>query len=503
MNIVNIMNFVRGVEPRNPSLDLLEPVLGQIALNKRFGFENTFLLQYDAIIDKKFSDVFLAERDEKTELGVWIEIVRPLVEKVGIAWRGRPGYDWDWHVDPGFLPSYTYEQKTLLIDELMRKFREVFGEYPKSAGSWLLDIDSVRYMSEKYGVKAFGICREQLGVDAYTLWGGPYNQPYFPSKNNILCPASTKENELHAPVFRLLGIEPVRGYWETRYANDPKCGGCATMEPVWKYGQDKDYMRWFFECYFDKENLGIAYTQIGQENSFGWKAMKDGLAMQYELLREYADAGKVEVMKMCDAGEKFAETYEMTPPAALVAEEDAPINGKRYRSFWYTGKYYRANVMFDRDRLYFRDIQKYDEKLREPYLDAPCLDWKAEYYALPVVNERIWCTENDDADLEFEGKYEYLRTERDGGALVVYAKAEGSADETAIRLDEKCITVTGGETRLAWSFGSFDGATVNADGADFTFDGTNYRVGFAADSVATDGGKVEIKGKTIKLGMAE
>lgn len=188
MNIVNIMNFVRGVEPRNPSLDLLAPVLGQIALNKKFGFENTFLLQYDAIIDKKFSDVFLAERDEKTELGVWIEIVRPLVEKVGIAWRGRPGYDWDWHVDPGFLPSYTYEQKTLLIDELMRKFREVFGEYPKSAGSWLLDIDSVRYMSEKYGVKAFGICREQLGVDAYTLWGGPYNQPYFPSKNNILWP---------------------------------------------------------------------------------------------------------------------------------------------------------------------------------------------------------------------------------------------------------------------------------------------------------------------------
>lgn len=126
MNIVNIMNFVRGVEPRNPSLDLLAPVLGQIALNKRFGFENTFLLQYDAIIDKKFSDVFLAERDEKTELGVWIEIVRPLVEKVGIAWRGRPGYDWDWHVDPGFLPSYTYEQKTLLIDELMEKFREGF-----------------------------------------------------------------------------------------------------------------------------------------------------------------------------------------------------------------------------------------------------------------------------------------------------------------------------------------------------------------------------------------
>ena len=26
MNLVTVMNFVRGVEPRNPELDLLEPV---------------------------------------------------------------------------------------------------------------------------------------------------------------------------------------------------------------------------------------------------------------------------------------------------------------------------------------------------------------------------------------------------------------------------------------------------------------------------------------------
>ena len=54
MNLVTIMNFVRGVEPRNPNLDLLEPVVNQIALNKAYGFDNTFLLQYDALIDPKF-----------------------------------------------------------------------------------------------------------------------------------------------------------------------------------------------------------------------------------------------------------------------------------------------------------------------------------------------------------------------------------------------------------------------------------------------------------------
>lgn len=146
------------------------------------------------------------------ELGVWIEVVRPLVEAVGVEWRGRPGYDWDWYVNPGFLMAYTKEQKEKIIDELMVKFREVFGFYPKTAGSWLLDAYSVEYMKEKYGIVTFGICREQMSVDAYTLWGGPYNQPYYPSKNNILCPAQSAETRIAAPVFRLLGIEPIRGY---------------------------------------------------------------------------------------------------------------------------------------------------------------------------------------------------------------------------------------------------------------------------------------------------
>ena len=138
MNLITIMNFVRGVEPRDPKLDLLEPIVHQIALNKKYGFDNTFLLQYDALIDPKFRDVFLAERDEHMEIGIWFEVVRPLVEKVGIKWRGRPGYDWDWYVDPGFLPAYTHDEKTAMIDEFMEKFRETFGEYPKSVrGCWI------------------------------------------------------------------------------------------------------------------------------------------------------------------------------------------------------------------------------------------------------------------------------------------------------------------------------------------------------------------------------
>lgn len=501
MNLVTIMNFVRGVEPRNPNLDLLEPVVNQIALNKKYGFDNTFLLQYDALIDPKFRKVFLSERDEHMELGIWFEVVQPLVEKVGIKWRGRPGYAWDWYVDPGFLPAYTHDEKIAMIDEFMREFRETFGEYPKSVGSWLLDIDSVRYMSEKYKIEFFGICREQLAVDAYTLWGGPYNQPYYPSIHNILCPAQNQDNQVNTPVFRLLGIEPIRGYNEKRYAKDPECYGCATMEPFWKYGQNKEYMEWFFKTYFDNENLGLAYTQIGQENSFGWKGMKDGLTLQLSLVKRYADEGKIAVVTTSEAGRRFAAANKLTPPAALCADTD-PVGNNNYKSFWYTAKNYRANVFFEGETLYFRDIQKFDERYTERYLDEPCRKWDAVYDDLPVVDERVWSLEKDshDAALDFDGKFVFESVEREEKALVIKARSQ-DGKQVLIRMDEQNITVSG-DVKLAWRFGKFTDYTAEKDGVGFVHNGFSYCVGVKG-ALAAEGRDLVLSGEKIVLEMTK
>ncbi len=500
MNIVNIMNFVRGIEPRHPERDLLEPVKNQIALNKRYGFENTFLIQYDAIINPAFSELFIKERDEKTELGVWIEIVRPLAESVGIAWRGRPGYDWDWWADPGFLPAYTSVEKEKLIDELMEKFREVFGEYPKTAGSWMLDIYSIRYMREKYHIEAFGICREQLSVDAYNLWGGPYNQPYYPSVNNVLCPAQTAENQLNTPVFRLLGIDPIRGYNESRYSKHPKLKGCATMEPVWSYGKSEGYMRWFFKTYFDNETMGLAYTQIGQENSFGWDSMKDAFPMQYDLVKEYADAGKIQVLKMCDAGKLFRERYNSTPAASIVADSD-PIKEHDYRSVLYTSKNYRANLFLDAGKLYFRDIQKFDEKYTERYLNEPCHNWEAVYDNLPVVDERGWSKEKDshEAGLDFEGSYKFKSASREKDGLIVICE-DDSGKEVKVIFDEAEITIIGGGN-LIWRFGTFVDYNIKGKNIDFVHNYFAYTVKTEGKLDITEEG-LSFKGEERKISFS-
>ncbi|MBR3822239.1 MAG: hypothetical protein IKJ37_11565, partial [Kiritimatiellae bacterium] len=181
--VMNLVNFLRGCEPRCKR-DLVTPVVEQIKLNTRYGFNNTILLQYDAMLREDLMAAVSKADKEKTEFGVWIEIVRPLCEKVGIPWRGRNGWDWDWFVMPGFLESYTIEQRAKLIDELFRLFREKFGRYPESAGSWLFDAWSLNYMKERYGIVAACICREQDVTDAYGLRGGYSNGAYYPSKKN-------------------------------------------------------------------------------------------------------------------------------------------------------------------------------------------------------------------------------------------------------------------------------------------------------------------------------
>ncbi len=496
MNIVTVMNFIRGCEPRDPKLDLMEAPVHQNELNKKYGFPNTFLLQYDAIINPKFSDFFKKENDDNMELGVWIEIVRPLVEKVGIEWRGRPGYDWDWYVNPGFLPAYTKEQKEALIDELMAKFNEVFGYYPKTAASWIIDAHSMKYMSEKYGIVCFAICREQLAVDAYTLWGGPYNQPYYPSKNNMLCPAQCDENKIDTPLFRLLGIEPIRGYWEKRYAENSDFG-CATMEPFWKYGQDEEYMKWFFETYFEKENMGIAYTQIGQENSFGWPGMKKGIELQYELVDRYLKEGKITLMKMSEAGEYVKNAYKDTPAQAIVADVDSTNDGS-YRSVWFSNKYYRANIFINCGKLMFRDIQRFDDNYPERYQETPCLEKDAVYDNLPVVNERPWAksVEEPESGLYFDGCYEFESTSRNGDTLnVTFIRDNG--EKASVVFDEKSIKINC-DSDLVLKFGTFTDYKLDGHKLCFINNGYEYSVELKGCVKTTDEGLV-LSGNTKEI----
>lgn len=390
-NIVNVVNFIRGAEPRM-EMDLVTPVKEQIALLKKLGLKGTFLLQYDALENPVFRDLMLAEGD-RFETGAWFECVQSLCAAAGVLWRGREGYSWDWHAGVSMLAGYRPEEREKLIDAYMALFKETFGKHPASAGSWVLDAPSVAYMQKKYGVKVFCNCKEQYGTDGYTLWGGYYNGGYYPSVNNALMPAQTEGKQIPAPVFRMLGIDPVDQYDFGMKIEEgaAKVQGVVTLEPVYAGaeggGGNPAWVDWYFATMFGGNCLTYAYAQAGQENSFGWEAMKAGLNYQFAKIAALQKEGKLEALTLEETGEWFVKTFPFTPPCAIACE--GAWKGER-RSFWYNCKNYRVDLLCDKNTLRIRDFYLFDEDYEEPYLRGVCGENYAEYINLPVTDGNRW-----------------------------------------------------------------------------------------------------------------
>ena len=383
--IVNIVNFIRGVEPRE-TVDLVAPVKEQIALMQKHHLRGTFLLQYDALIDPAFTDLLLSLDPQQFEIGVWFETVQPQVEAAGLPWRGR--FPWDWHAHCGFSVGYTKAEREKLVDVLYGKFKEIFGYFPKVFGSWFFDSHTVRYLSNRYGVDALCNCKEQYGTDGYTLWGGYYGQGYYPSRTNVFLPAQSDSDQIPAPLFRMLGSDPVYQY---DCGLDIESGaarwqGVMTLEPVYKRGGGGDtaWVDWYLAENFNGECLSFGYTQAGQENSFGWHSMKDGLCYQFALFEQLQADGKLIVEPLGDSGRRYKATYASTPASAITAH--SAYDDPQKSSVWYSSKYYRTNFFSDHGKLRIRDLHLFSPLLTDPFEQEICKGNEATYESLPVID---------------------------------------------------------------------------------------------------------------------
>ena len=447
--IVNFMNFIRGSEPRLP-MDLLGTTKEQLALTKKYGYKTTYLLQYDAFVKKEYQDLFCPENPQ-IEVGLWLELCQELIEKVGLTWRGR--YDWDYYLEVDNLLGYPDEEKVLIIDEVFRAYKEVFGAYPKTMASWLIDPFSLDYIVKKYGIVCHAICREQWGTDGITLFGGYYNQAYYPSRNNILCP-SDKENGLPVPTFRLLGCDPIYQYDGQLTST---CGDVFTLEPVYWIdgatgkpspigGNNSAWIKWYFDALYAQNNgLSFAYAQVGQENSFGWGRIKDGLIAQMEALKPMIDGGEVEALFMHEAGEWFSKTYDVSPPSTQVALCD--YEGAPKQSVWYYCKNYRVNLYADKEGVRIRDMFLYDEGYKSRYVEGVLTTHDATHDNLPVMNGLVWTKLPHRAGIYFcdEGGRvaltDIIYEEKDGVATATLVHGGGkitlrfSEDEVAVSAD--------------------------------------------------------------------
>ena len=387
--IVNIVNFIRGCEPREP-MDLVTPVQKQIELMKKHDLRGTFLVQYDALIDPVYIDILKALDPKQFEIGVWFEVVQPLVEKVGIPWRGR--FPWDWHVHCGFSMGYTKPQRETLLDELYGKFHDTFGYYPKVFGSWFFDTHTARYVADKYGADAFCNCKEQYGTDGYTLWGGYYGQGYYPSRNNVFLPAQNNDAQIPVPLFRMLGSDHVYQYdWGLQADSGAQAiQGVITLEPSTNVGggNDPGWIDWYIKENFNGECLSFGYAQAGQENSFGWPRMERGLIYQFDRFAQLQQEDKLVVETLGETGRWFKETYSTTPASTITAH--SAYDDPEKKSVWYCSRHYRINLYADQKGLRIRDLHIFNEDVSDPFEETVCTKNEATYETLPIMDGNIF-----------------------------------------------------------------------------------------------------------------
>ncbi|WP_109608078.1 hypothetical protein [Mucilaginibacter oryzae] len=421
--IVNIVNFIRLLEPRDAAITedvLYQTVVKQVEVMKKYHLGGTFLLQYDALIDPRYQKLLKALPRNSFEIGAWWEIPQPQVEKAGLKWRGR--YPWDWRANIGFSTGYTPGEREKLIDVYMADFKKIFGYYPKSIASWFIDSYSLDYMYRKYHIVASANCKDQYGTDGYTLWGGYWNQAYYPSKINSYMPAQHAQNQIPVPIFRMLGSDPIRQY-------DNGLGtarqGVVTLEPVYKFGGgDSVWVNWFLKSFTEDKALGFNYTQAGQENSFTWDAMAKGFEIQMPLIARLRDEQKITLETMEQSGLWFKKKYKVTPPTSFTVSKD--IEGSDLKTAWFNSRFYRINMLWENGNLRIRDIHLFNENFPSVYTRQVATSNECTFFTLPVVDSYIWSKPNEIGGLRLKAVIDGKEVLVQGGNPVFTNKTAAS-----------------------------------------------------------------------------
>ncbi len=518
--IVNIVNFIRDIEPRDANITkdvLYQTVAKQVDIMKKYRLRGTFLLQYDALMDSRYEALLKSLPKDSYETGAWWELPQPLIEKAGLKWRGR--YPWDWHADVGFSTGYTPSEREKIIDVYMADFKKIFGYYPRTVASWFIDAHSLKYMYDKYHIVASANCKDQYGTDGYTLWGGYWNQAYYPSKVNSYMPAQNVENQIPVPVFRMLGSDPVRQY-DTGVSSSRQ--GVITLEPVYpEAGGSEAWVKWFFKTFTEDPSLGFNYTQAGQENSFTWVSMAKGFEIQMPLIARLRDEGKIRLETMEESGLWFRKNYKVTPATSFTVTKD--LEDSDQKTIWFNSRFYRVNFLWEDGGLRIRDLHLFDENVADIYTTQTAKSNECSFFTLPVVDGYIWSKPGHLAGMRLkvmaDGKEVLLK----GGSPVFTNSKKtvhiswpltGEHGILEIGLDEKTMKIQmKGSANTDWYL-DLDVAEgtklpftrVGERKVDCTFDGINYPVKASKGvfSKPSNGSVLRIKPETnvISLNLA-
>jgi len=493
LRCINVVNFIRLVESRFP-MDMLQPVREQMALVRGHGLPATWLLQFDALVDGPFVGFLKQNMADNHEVGFWFEMNQKLCAAAGLPWRGRPDYEWDPDPTVAFTIGYTPDERIKLADAAMKAFHATWGRYPRSVASWNLDALVVQHLADRYGVDAFAVCRDQIATDGFTIWGAPI-AGYYPSKTNAWSPALHAADQIDAPVFRMLGQDPVYYYTKQwRLPDGTQLQQPDTVEPVWVSGRSTTFVDAFLAMLAKGPSLGFAYAQLGQENTFPWDQQAQAYPMQMAKLAKLRDQGAVHVETMEASGRRFKQAFRQTPAQAQVQLIDPFGNTDPVqRSIWYQSRFYRANLHLRGNIPFLRDITVYSDRFAQPFLREPTRQKTVEQKMLAVMDGYHWSHRPGTVDNDAAGGYFLADGERlvlagmpvvtEAGQSLVVTMAVGNGRLLTLRFDEQAITCDlaphdGSQLEISfqWDVAKAALRNVTADSAMYQWQAFDYRI---------------------------
>ena len=241
------VTLVNPVRSRDLWIDKsINPLKKQYDEARKNNLPVTWLLQYDVLKDKDLLKE-IKSFNSAQEIGVFLEVSLKSTEAARVIYpHSVPWFS----PEAVFLSAYSQSERRKLIDQLFEDFKSEFGFYPKSVGAWWIDSYSLQYMKDRFAVKAVLVVADQKTTDNYGVWGQWWGVPYYPSKANILTPASNRENKQDVVILQWAQRDPALATGE-----GPKFSNYSLQANDYiRQGKDTAYFQSLINSYLDCRN---------------------------------------------------------------------------------------------------------------------------------------------------------------------------------------------------------------------------------------------------------
>lgn len=367
---VVFINHIRGNECCSEgSYDLF---VKQIHFFQKNNLPVTFALRHDALIDEKYQQKIAEIKNNPLfNFGIMLEITPKLTTQAGVEYQGNKN-DW-YQAQYAFTIGYSSVDKKKIIDSLVNAFKNTVGYYPKISTAWMTDTESINYLKEKYNLTIQQVAREQIGLDSYTLDGGPPHYPYLGNKTWFFTPNSEKENTVL--ILRHTVADPFYEYGDTTSAFTSQANDYVLD------GKDFSYFKKLIDqTLFGQSTRG--YANLGLENSMT-AAAHDEFFRQITYLKDLAQNKKIIV----DSAQNLNQYW--SKQKVTIYQGIDLVGSKNSEVFWLTTPSYRIRLKRNQNNLFINDLRIY-KNIEDPYLKNQAIS--AGYLITPALikNNEIW-----------------------------------------------------------------------------------------------------------------